>query len=186
MARQLDKIIVIDVEATCWEGDPPANQQSEIIEIGLCLVDVHSLTITDTEDIVVNPQLSTVSAYCTQLTSLTQEEVEKGIRFGEACRKLKSEYRAANRMWASWGDYDRRQFDRQCRISDFNARYPFGATHLNIKNLFAVEESLTYEVGMEQALAKLGMELKGHHHRGIDDAMSIAKILCHLLTRPDR
>ena len=34
VAKRLDQIVVIDVEATCWEGDPPAGQASEIIEEG--------------------------------------------------------------------------------------------------------------------------------------------------------
>lgn len=29
MARKLDQILVIDVEATCWEGNPPPGQTSE-------------------------------------------------------------------------------------------------------------------------------------------------------------
>ena len=43
MARKLDRILVVDVEATCWEGDPPPGQTSEIIEIGLCVLDVPTL-----------------------------------------------------------------------------------------------------------------------------------------------
>ena len=43
MARKLDQILVVDVEATCWEGDPPPGQISEIIEIGLCVLDVATL-----------------------------------------------------------------------------------------------------------------------------------------------
>ena len=31
MARKLDRILVVDVEATCWEGDPPPGQISEIL-----------------------------------------------------------------------------------------------------------------------------------------------------------
>src|SRR4051812_272830 len=31
---------VIDVEATCWDGQPPPGQVNEIIEIGLCVVDL--------------------------------------------------------------------------------------------------------------------------------------------------
>lgn len=32
-----DKVIVIDIEATCWEkGQTPENQKREIIEIGIC------------------------------------------------------------------------------------------------------------------------------------------------------
>lgn len=34
MARKLDRILVVDVEATCWEGDPPPGQISAIIEKG--------------------------------------------------------------------------------------------------------------------------------------------------------
>ncbi len=30
MARKLDQILVVDVEATCWEGQPPPGQESEI------------------------------------------------------------------------------------------------------------------------------------------------------------
>ena len=33
MVDKLDKILVIDLEATCWAGDPPPGQDREIIEI---------------------------------------------------------------------------------------------------------------------------------------------------------
>jgi inhibitor of KinA sporulation pathway (predicted exonuclease) len=36
----LDQIIVVDVESTCWEGPPPEGEASEIIEIGLCALNV--------------------------------------------------------------------------------------------------------------------------------------------------
>jgi hypothetical protein len=39
MVRQLDQILVIDVESTCWQGKTPAGQVSGIIEIGVCPVD---------------------------------------------------------------------------------------------------------------------------------------------------
>jgi len=32
----LDQVLVIDIEATCWEGPPPEGLESEIIEIGIC------------------------------------------------------------------------------------------------------------------------------------------------------
>ena len=43
MARRTDRILVVDVESTCWAGDPPLGQMSEIIEIGLGVVDVAAL-----------------------------------------------------------------------------------------------------------------------------------------------
>jgi inhibitor of KinA sporulation pathway (predicted exonuclease) len=35
MAKQLDKIIVVDVEATCWKGKIPTGTHSDIIEVGI-------------------------------------------------------------------------------------------------------------------------------------------------------
>ena len=88
MARKLDRILVVDVESTCWEGEPPAGQMSEIIEIGLCMVDVAALERVERRSILVRPACSTVSAYCTQLTTLTQADVDGGIPLAEACRVL--------------------------------------------------------------------------------------------------
>ena len=128
MARKLDRILVIDVEATCWEGDPPPGQTNEIIEIGLCVLDVATLERVERRDFLVRPVRSTVSPYCTQLTTLTQADVENGLSLAEACRILAQEYQAGARLWASFGDYDRKQFERDCAAFGV----AFGATHLNI------------------------------------------------------
>ena len=40
MAKLLDQILVIDLEATCWEGEPPEGQEHETIEMGICILDV--------------------------------------------------------------------------------------------------------------------------------------------------
>ena len=42
-----NKIIIIDLEATCWEGIPPKGEVSEIIEIGICLPSLVKLAITE-------------------------------------------------------------------------------------------------------------------------------------------
>lgn len=162
----MDKIIVIDLESTCWDKKTPERlQESEVIEIGVCVIESSQLRVESSEAIFVLPQHSTVSEFCTELTNITQEMLdENGIPFSEACALLRRKYSTNNKLWASWGDYDRRQFERQCKRS--GARYPFGPTHLNVKNLFAVELGLFREVGMEEALKRLGMELKGTYHRG--------------------
>lgn len=179
MARQLDQILVVDIESTCWEGKQPPEQESEIIEIGICLLDVASQQRLQKRSILVRPERSTVSEFCTTLTSLTQAEVEQGITFKEACSLLRREYSSKKRLWASYGDYDRRQFERQCRARAIG--YPFSATHLNVKNLFAVTQKLSREVGMAKALQVLNLPLEGTHHRGGDDAWNIASILAELL-----
>jgi inhibitor of KinA sporulation pathway (predicted exonuclease) len=181
MAHEFDLILVVDVEATCWEGNPPEGQQSEIIEIGLCPLQVATGERLERRSILVKPQRSTVSPFCTQLTTLTQAQVDGGIAFSAACALLRSEYRARERVWASYGDYDRRQFERQCQA--LGVSYPFGPSHLNVSSLLALVHRQPHQLGMDAALALLHLPLEGTHHRGVDDAWNIAGLLSRLLWR---
>jgi inhibitor of KinA sporulation pathway (predicted exonuclease) len=181
MARRLDKIVVVDVEATCWDGAPPPGEEAEIIEIGVCLLDVGTGAREAKRSILVRPERSRVGDACTRLTTLTQEQVEGGIPFAQACAALAADYGTRERAWASYGDYDRRQFERQC--ASRAVRYPFGVTHLNIKHLCALALRLPREIGMDEALRRLGLPLEGTHHRAHDDAWNIAAILARLLAR---
>jgi inhibitor of KinA sporulation pathway (predicted exonuclease) len=169
---------VVDVEATCWEGDPPPGEQSEIIEIGLAVVDLDAGERLHKHQIVVRPARSTVSTYCTDLTGLTQAEVEDGASFADACALLVMEYQARTLPWASWGDYDRKQFVAQCASSGVD--YPFGPVHVNAKARFADVRGLRRPVGMAKALRLSGLPLEGRHHSGADDAWNIAALVLQL------
>ena len=181
MAKRLDQILVVDLECTCWDGETPPGQSGEIIEVGICLLDTTTLTRSSKESILVRPQRSQISPFCTQLTTLTQEQVETGITFEQACNRLRKEYNAGDRTWASYGDFDRRQFEHQCQ--ETGVRYPFGKTHLNVKNLLWLALNEPYELGMQHALARVNLPLEGTHHRGVDDAWNIAELLAWLLGR---
>ena len=65
------KIIVIDLEATCWEGKPPPGEISEIIEIGICVLDQATGAIDKNRGILIKPVHSAISPFCTQLTTIT-------------------------------------------------------------------------------------------------------------------
>lgn len=180
MAKSLDMMLVVDLESTCWEKNPPEGQVSEIIEVGLATLDLKELKLVEKRSILVKPLTSTVSSFCEELTTITQSMLdEEGVTLAEACRILKKEYRSKDRLWASWGDYDRRQFERDCKAKGIG--YPFGPTHLNAKSMYALLSGLTNEVGMARALEDLGIELEGTHHRGHDDAWNIAKVVTHIL-----
>jgi inhibitor of KinA sporulation pathway (predicted exonuclease) len=179
VAHKLDQILVIDLESTCWQGAPPPGQDNEIIEIGLCVLDVATAERLDNPSILVRPVHSTVSEYCTQLTTLTQAEVDFGISLQAACRILEEKYDSRKRLWASYGDYDRKQFKKECRAHGID--YPFGDGHVNVKSLFAVVHNLPHEVPLDEAMQYLGFPLEGTHHRGGDDAWNIARILGHIL-----
>lgn len=181
----LDRIVVVDVEATCWEADPPPDQTSEIIEIGVCLLDVAFGERLDRESILVRPMQSTVSAFCAQLTSLTQEEVEQGASFEDACSVLRARFKTKERVWASYGNYDRGIFERQCKRQD--VKYPFSAGHINVKTLLASTYGLKQETGLSKALNLLGIPFEGTRHCGVDDAWNIAAVLSRIIlaARPD-
>lgn len=172
---------VVDVEATCWEGQPPAGAVGEIIEIGLTVVDLAQRERVAKHRILVRPARSRVSGFCTALTGLTQEEVDTGVGFGEACRMLTDEHHADSRTWASWGDYDRRQFERQCDAT--GTRYPFSSRHVNVKQRFTEARGLRRRPGMAAALAVAGLPLDGRHHSGADDAWNIAALVLDLAAR---
>ncbi|MFI1912686.1 exonuclease domain-containing protein [Nocardia sp. NPDC020380] len=170
---------VVDVEATCWEGKNPPGMPSEIIEIGLCVIDVERLERVEKTSILVRPEHSTVSEFCTQLTTLTPEQVASGISFAAACELLRAEYRADSRGWASWGNYDRTQFERQCGATE--VRYPFGQRHTNAKVAFSAARGTSHRYGMAGALRMTGLPLEGTHHRGGDDAWNIAALVIELM-----
>ena len=84
--RRFDILLIIDIEATCWQGGAvPADEESEIIEIGICTLDIVAGQRLAQRSILVRPEHSSVSAFCTQLTTLTQEQVEPGVSFTQAC-----------------------------------------------------------------------------------------------------
>jgi inhibitor of KinA sporulation pathway (predicted exonuclease) len=84
MAKLLDRILVVDLESTCWDGPPPAGQVSEIIEVGICTVDVPSLQRAERRSILIKPVKSEVSEFCTRLTTLTAEHLKDAGSLAEA------------------------------------------------------------------------------------------------------
>jgi inhibitor of KinA sporulation pathway (predicted exonuclease) len=171
----MKKIIVVDLESTCWEHKPPEGEVSEIIEIGICVLNTETGRLENSKAIFVKPTRSKVGEFCTRLTTLTQEMVDEGITFKEACQQLQDEYQTKDYTWASYGAYDLNMFKKQCE--SFGVEYPFSDDHINVKALFAERNDLDRPLGMTGALYKAEIELTGTHHRGVDDAKNIAKIL---------
>ena len=181
--KKLDKIVVIDLEATCQasHNDWLSGERSDIIEIGACFLDAQTKRVSQRTSYLVKPISSTISKFCTELTGWTQKDVNRGIAFGDACNKLAKEFGTKNRVWASWGDYDRKHFERDCEY--YKAKYPFGPRHINVKTLFSLINNLKKELGMTAALEYYDLELKGTHHKGDWDAYNTARILGKMLLK---
>ena len=178
--RSFDKVAVVDLEATCWATkEEQGDQPSEIIEVGICLLDVDSLQIQRKRSYIVRPRYSKVSQFCTDLTGYTWDDVKCGMPFPDACNKVAKEMGTRNRVWASWGDYDRKHFLRECKAR--NASYPFSDTHFNVKTLFMLTYGEKKNVGLGKAINMIGAEFIGTPHKGEDDAYNTAVVLKHLL-----
>jgi inhibitor of KinA sporulation pathway (predicted exonuclease) len=176
-----NSIIIVDIEATCWDGTIPEGQQSEVIEIGVCLLNKATGQITANDGILVKPEHSTVSPFCTSLTTITRELLDKeGIPFGQACRQLYDLYGSQTDTWASYGAYDLYMMKTQCK--ERRIPYPLPDNHINVKNYFGKKKRLKRNTGMAGALTMLGLPIEGTHHRGCDDARNIARIMHWCLT----
>lgn len=175
--RKLDKIIFLDLEATCWGSkEDQGEQKQEIIEIGACFLNMKTGEPEQKTSYLIRPTQSTISEYCVNLTGITPEMIKSdGIPFEDAVNKFKKEFGPATRTWASWGAFDRVLLDKQCKSR--NIKYPMGQNHINAKNLFALKYRLTRELGMIKALKYVNLSLEGNHHRADDDAWNSAKLL---------
>jgi inhibitor of KinA sporulation pathway (predicted exonuclease) len=172
--RDTSRILVVDVESTCWNTPREQGEQvSEIIEVGVAVYHTDSKTVSDKASYFVRPEVSTVGEFCSGLTGITMEMVANARTMAEVCAALRQEFGSHKVAWASYGNYDRKKFEEDCRLKRVD--YPFTAQHLNVKAL--VLAKFGQSMGMDKALARLGLPLVGRHHRGDDDAWNIAHIL---------
>ena len=146
----LSRILVIDLEATCWQGTPPPGEESEVIEIGNAVLHVGDLRVEPGPEILVQPIRSSVSLFCRELTSLTQEMLqERGLTFPRAIEALEEAHgKLRATVWASYGGYDRKMLLAECE-----------------------------RFGLDFPLSDTEATPNGRHHRGGDDALEIARML---------
>ncbi len=175
----LSRILVIDLEATCWRGPRPPGEEPEVIEIGNAILHVGDLRVESGPEILVRPSRSTVGEFCAELTGITQQMVDEGgLPFVDAIEVLRQAHGDLGRVvWASYGEYDRRKLTEECQHHDMES--PLGQTHLNVKRLVALSAGWDREEGMAGAMRRLGVEpIPGsRHHRGSDDAANIGRLL---------
>jgi inhibitor of KinA sporulation pathway (predicted exonuclease) len=169
--------LLIDFEATCADDGSIARTHMEIIEIGAVLVETDTLSVVDEFQSFVRPvRHPRLTAFCTRLTSIRQAEVDAAPLFADMLAVFKPWlYRYPDFLWGSWGDYDLHQLQQDC---DFHRLpNPIGAPHRNIKQLFAQSQGLSKKPGLGEAVRLAGLEFAGTHHRGIDDARNIARLM---------
>lgn len=176
--------LCLDLEATCNDKPKLHPDLMEIIEIGACFVNKDGQVLDKFQTFVKPSSTEPLTSFCTTLTTITQADVDAAPSFVEAIaafeawiKSCESSYGPAE-FWGSWGDFDRNQFERNARL--VKAPTPgFLSTiqHRNLKVLYSNAVGLEGRgIGLGKALNCEGIKFVGVKHRGIDDALNIAKL----------
>lgn len=174
------KYIIVDLEATCWERRD--KMPNEIIEIGAVCINEEKQLIGEFSKFVKPSVHAILSDFCTELTSITQEQVDNARLFPVVLEEFQNwilsfgdEY-----ILCSWGFYDRVQFKNDCELHGLDPAWL--EAHISLKHQYAKIRQ-TRSMGMKNALKKEKIVLEGTHHRGIDDSKNIAKIFLKLFDK---
>ena len=171
-------LLIVDLEATCWPAGEHSACNMETIEIGALRVHPGETIPHDTFQIFVRPtRYPQLSDSCTHLTSIRQSDVEGAETFPLAFSRFLDWVGDPKQvLFSSWGEYDRKQFSRDC--SNNKVRYPFD-DHLNLKKWVATRIDREPE-GMKPTMHYLKLSQEGTHHRALDDVLNIWRIANHV------
>lgn len=163
-------IIIIDFEATCVDNND-TDIDNEIIEFAAVKVNEKGELIDEFVEFikpVINPK---ISKYCTDLTTITQEQVDKACEFPEVYKRF-LEWKGDIELWGSWGRYDYKQLRFDCALHGI----PFNMKkHINLKQVYS-DLFKFKRCGLGIAIKQQDLEFEGTPHRGIDDCRNIYKI----------
>jgi 3'-5' exoribonuclease 1 len=174
------RIVVVDVEATCWKKGV-FSRKKETIEIGAVrlLLDRAESTWPEFQTFVRPLRLPRLSSFCRELTGITQDNVDAAPSFPEALRLFLEWSQPLERVvLATWSHYDLWQLDLDLEAHGLpKLAVPF----LDVKKLAArIVGSKSFEEAVRE-LAPDGVAMP--RHRAIADARQTARILYGLFRR---
>ncbi|VDK87850.1 unnamed protein product [Litomosoides sigmodontis] len=186
-----DYLVVMDFECTC-EADL-YDYKHEIIEFPAILVDVRRKEIVDIFHSyvrpVANPQLS---EFCSALTAITQEMVDKSLPFTDVLDSFRAwmqlhrlGQKDARYAFVTDGPWDiAKFFQMQCIQSKLSAVPHDFRFYINIRRSFTnkyCKKHSTQRINLGGMLAFFNMEFEGRQHSGLDDSKNIARIVIKML-----
>jgi 3'-5' exoribonuclease 1 len=172
------RLVVVDVEATCWKKGV-FSRTKETIEIGavLLLLDRAESRWPEFQTFVRPRRLPRLSSFCRELTGITQENIDAAPAFPEALRLFLEWSQPLERIvLATWSRYDLWQLDLDLEAHGLpKLAIPF----LDVKKLAArvVGAKSFEETARELAPDDIAMP----SHRAVADARRTARILNRLL-----
>lgn len=172
--------IIFDLEATCWLGRPPQGI-TEIIEIGAVKYNGYGEDLGSFNKFIkptVNP---TLSPFCTKLTSITQDNVDRAKTFDRVIEDFMDwiDIYSDDYLLCSWGKFDKTLLSNDCILHKQETEWL--EPHIDVKKQFHKYKKSKNEYGLKKSLRLEGMEFEGIQHRAISDAENLGKIFCKYL-----
>ncbi|XP_061684915.1 ERI1 exoribonuclease 2 [Syngnathoides biaculeatus] len=196
-------LIVIDFESTCWREKN--NYTQEIIEFPAVLLNTSTGEIESEFHSYVQPQERAVlSAFCTELTGITQTQVEAGVplriclsQFARWLQKLRLEKGVAfpARQQSSSAESPEQNLCAFLTWSDWDLgvclHYECKRKQILKPNALNswIDLRSTYRTfysrkpkGLNGALQDLGIQFCGREHSGLDDARNTARLAAKMMS----
>lgn len=177
-------LLIIDLECTCWadgQAPTPDGQQTlevmEIIEIGAALAEPDGRVIESRSFLVRPLTHPTLSDFCTELTGITQADVDAAPVFRDVVPALDA-WLAERELdyWCSWGRGDLRLMNLEAQRQGASPAF-IDLPHANMMKGWQKTQRYRNRAAMRTAFRVHGLELQGRHHSGEDDARNVARLL---------
>ena len=168
--------IIYDLEATCW-ANRPAHMTQETIEIGAIALDEYGDEIGRFQSLVRPVIHKNLSGYCLDLTSISQEEVNRSLTFPNVFEEFIDwiDEFDENYILCSWGDFDRFQLVADCKYHDLDYEW-INECYIDLKKQYHKIHRLRRNHGLKYVLEKEGFEFEGDQHRALTDAENLTVI----------
>lgn len=178
-----DYLIVVDFEATCEKDN--MSYPNEIIEFPAILIDVRRGEVLEDESFhtYVKPWRNPIlTPFCTELTGVTQENVDEAPSLQDAIKQFIEWYNetiplGAKVMFATDGPWDFKNFlNAQAVMRDHVALPTIFYEYIDIRTTFSRVINHGLPLKLEPMLHKMGLRFEGRPHCGYDDSLNIARL----------
>lgn len=169
--------------------DLELNQPSEkIIQIGACVGNIKTGQIFEKLCVHVNPG-EHLNPFITDLTKITQQDVDNGLPLEEAYRKLQRmhENYSAFVNPITWGGGDSLELLNQLKKENPHFEgWCFGRRWIDTKSLFVswrFARGEPIQGGLARSMTKLNLKFEGQKHNAQDDAVNTFRMYCAMLKK---
>src|SRR5690606_16890340 len=115
-----------------------------------------------------------LSSYCTELTGITQEEVDSAQQLMKVSKAIRQTFNPQRVVWGAWGDDNilmRRDSDLK------KAVMPFSSNYYDLQELYALKKGASKRTKVANAMAEYDLKFEGTAHNALVDARNTARLL---------